>query len=128
MSEIPLDSDSDFEEGLSGEGENVSKPDENEKGGGEVVAGDSEPEPYETISETLEEGERRQEEEAERTKTPPPKGDEEGRVFGLTHAYYRDLQRQTGGLSIKVLMDNQGWDRERADIAMGLLRKAGVVE
>jgi hypothetical protein len=65
--------------------------------------------------------------ESERTKTPPPKGDE-GRVFGLTHAYYRDLQRQTGGLSIKVLMDNQGWDRERADIAMGLLRKAGVVE
>jgi hypothetical protein len=65
--------------------------------------------------------------ESERTKTPPPKGDEEGRVFGLTHAYYRDLQRQTGGLSIKVLMDNQGWDRERADIAMGLLRKAGVV-
>lgn len=43
-----------------------------EKGGGEEVAGDSEPEPYETISETLEEGERRQEEEAEKFKTPEP--------------------------------------------------------
>ncbi|MDF0594298.1 radical SAM protein [Methanotrichaceae archaeon M04Ac] len=61
-------------------------------------------------------------------RSAPKKDDiEEGRVFGLTHAYYRDLQRQTGGLSIKVLMDNQGWDRDRADIAMGLLRVAGVV-
>ncbi|MDF0591786.1 radical SAM protein [Candidatus Methanocrinis natronophilus] len=61
-------------------------------------------------------------------RSAPKKNDnEEGRVFGLTHAYYRDLQRQTGGLSIKVLMDNQGWDRDRADIAMGLLRAAGVV-
>ena len=68
----------------------------------------------------------------ETTETPrkpqEQKGDEEGRVFGLTHAYYRDLQRQTGGLSIKVLMDLHGWDRERADMAMGMLRAAGVVE
>jgi hypothetical protein len=83
---------------------------------------------FEPVRSLLRRG-RRQAEEGERTATPPPKpkGDEEGRVFGLTHAYYRDLQRQTGGLSIKVLMDNQGWDRDRADIAMGLLRAAGVV-
>jgi len=85
------------------------------------------PDDYQSIAENLAEDRRRQAEEAERTKTPPPKGDEEGRVFGLTHAYYRDLQRQTGGLSIKVLMDHQGWDRDRADIAMGLLRAAGVI-
>ena len=95
----------------------------------EEVAGNSDLSERETIAESLEVDRRRQVEEDERTATPAPKpkDDEEGRVFGLTHAYYRDLQRQTGGLSIKVLMDNQGWDRDRADIAMVLLKAAGVV-
>jgi len=59
-------------------------------------------------------------------KSGPDDGAEK-RIFGLTFAYYRDLKRQHGGLSVKILMDTQSWDVERARMAYDLARKEGIV-
>lgn len=65
-----------------------------------------------------------------KTAKPRPPGGENGtekRIFGLTFAYYRDLKRQHGGLSVKILMDTQSWDVERARMAYDLVKKEGIV-
>ena len=64
---------------------------------------------------------------AEGLEEPPrvaPKGD--GRIFGLTPSYYLDLG---GGHlpSVRALMNDLGWDATKADLALGMLRAAGVV-
>lgn len=59
-------------------------------------------------------------------KRDPPEPKDEDRIFGLTPSYYLDLG---GGKlpTVRALMDDQGWDATKADLALGMLRAAGVV-
>lgn len=104
---------------------------------GEEVDGDvGDSEPYQTIAENLEEGAKREAEYLEKSRTPtaersdpkndPPDEKDNGRIFGLTHSYYLDL----GGGKLPdpaVLAKDQGWPKDKAVMALGMLRAAGVV-
>jgi hypothetical protein len=110
---------------------------ETEETKGEDVAGDvgdsdpTEPEDYQTIAEGLEEAERREAAKAAKFKTPEPKPSDQKpkddeRIFGLTPSYYLDLG---GGHlpTVRALMNDLGWDATKADLALGMLKAAGVV-
>lgn len=52
-------------------------------------------------------------------------GLKDGRVFGLSLAYYKNLGR--GQLpTVRALMDDQGWDVEKAKMAIGILEQMGL--
>lgn len=82
---------------------------------------------YESIAENLAEASQREAERLEHFKTPThkPKAEGDDRIFGLTPSYYLDLG---GGKlpTVRVLMDDQGWDAAKADMALGMLKARGV--
>jgi phage/plasmid-associated DNA primase/DNA repair photolyase len=63
-------------------------------------------------------------------RSPPKKIDpeENGRIFNLSQAYWRDLARQHNGLNTRVLKSELGYDDLKAGMCLDLLRKSGWIE
>ena len=59
-------------------------------------------------------------------KNDPP--EENGRIFKLSQAYWRDLARQHNGLNTRVLKSELGYDDLKAGMCLDLLRKSGWIE
>ena len=54
--------------------------------------------------------------------------EDEGCIFGLSIPFWKDLARRAGGLTVRVLRDELGYDDHKAKMVLNLLRSPGFVE